>query len=39
MAAIQVSPDYLVQFVEERLICKHTLRRGFASDRLARLDD
>jgi RHH-type proline utilization regulon transcriptional repressor/proline dehydrogenase/delta 1-pyrroline-5-carboxylate dehydrogenase len=32
-------PDYLVQFVEGRVICEHTLRRGFASDRLARLDD
>ena len=32
-------PDYLIQFVEGRVICEHTLRRGFASDRLARLDD
>jgi RHH-type proline utilization regulon transcriptional repressor/proline dehydrogenase/delta 1-pyrroline-5-carboxylate dehydrogenase len=32
-------PDYLFQFVEGRVICEHTLRRGFASDRLARLDE
>jgi RHH-type proline utilization regulon transcriptional repressor/proline dehydrogenase/delta 1-pyrroline-5-carboxylate dehydrogenase len=31
-------PDYLIQFVEGRVICEHTLRRGFASDRLARLE-
>jgi RHH-type proline utilization regulon transcriptional repressor/proline dehydrogenase/delta 1-pyrroline-5-carboxylate dehydrogenase len=32
-------PDYLIQFVEGRVICEHTLRRGFASDQLARLED
>jgi RHH-type proline utilization regulon transcriptional repressor/proline dehydrogenase/delta 1-pyrroline-5-carboxylate dehydrogenase len=29
-------PDYLIQFMETRLICENTLRRGFASGRLAR---
>jgi len=28
-------PDYLLQFVEGRVVCEQTLRRGFASDRLA----
>jgi RHH-type proline utilization regulon transcriptional repressor/proline dehydrogenase/delta 1-pyrroline-5-carboxylate dehydrogenase len=28
-------PDYLLQFVEGRVITEHTLRRGFASDELA----
>jgi len=28
-------PDYLLQFVEGRLVCEQTLRRGFASARLA----
>ena len=32
-------PDYLIQFVETRLICENTLRRGFASGRLAREED
>jgi RHH-type proline utilization regulon transcriptional repressor/proline dehydrogenase/delta 1-pyrroline-5-carboxylate dehydrogenase len=29
-------PDYLLQFVEGRVVTEHTLRRGFASDELAR---
>ena len=29
-------PDYLLTFMETRLICENTLRRGFASGRLAR---
>jgi RHH-type proline utilization regulon transcriptional repressor/proline dehydrogenase/delta 1-pyrroline-5-carboxylate dehydrogenase len=28
-------PDYLLQFVETRVISENTLRRGFASDELA----
>jgi RHH-type proline utilization regulon transcriptional repressor/proline dehydrogenase/delta 1-pyrroline-5-carboxylate dehydrogenase len=27
-------PDYLLQFIESRVITEHTLRRGFASDEL-----
>jgi len=28
-------PDYLLQFVETRVVSENTLRRGFASDELA----